>query len=206
MTKKILFATNNQGKVRELKKAFDKAGLDVEILTNGDLDNPPHIVESGRTFEDNAKLKAHALANFSNLPTIADDSGLMVDKLNGQPGVRSARFAGEAHNDQHNNAKLLAELGGVPEEERGAKFNTTIVASMPYQFDKDLVVTGECSGRILSSLRGNDGFGYDPLFYIPEKGKTFAQMTTDEKNQISHRGKAVKKLISELPAWFAQFD
>ena len=112
MTKKILFATNNQGKVRELKKAFDKAGLDVEILTNQDLDNPPHVVESGRTFEDNAKLKAHALADFSNLPTIADDSGLMVDKLNGQPGVRSARFAGEAHNDQHNNAKLLAELGG----------------------------------------------------------------------------------------------
>lgn len=206
MTKKILFATNNQGKVRELKKAFDKAGLDVEILTNQDLDNPPHVVESGRTFEDNAKLKAHALADFSNLPTIADDSGLMVDKLNGQPGVRSARFAGEAHNDQHNNAKLLAELGGVPEDERGAKFNTTIVASMPNQFDKDLVVTGECPGRILSSLRGKDGFGYDPLFYIPEKGKTFAQMTTDEKNQISHRGKAVKKLIAELPAWFAQFD
>ena len=116
MAKEILFATNNQGKVRELKEAFKTAGVDLDIKTNSDLDNPPHVAETGKTFEANAKLKAHALAEYSGLATIADDSGLMVDALDGAPGVRSARYAGEAHNDAHNNAKLLAELGGVPEE------------------------------------------------------------------------------------------
>lgn len=202
----ILFATSNQGKVRELKEAFKKAGVNLTVKTNADLDNPPHPVESGHTFEANAKIKAHELAEFSGLPTIADDSGLMVDKLNCAPGVRSARFAGEAHNDAHNNAKLLAELGGVPQEERTAKFNTTIVVSMPGHFDKDLVVNGQCAGEILPGPRGNDGFGYDPLFYVPEKKKTFAEMTTDEKNEISHRGRAIKKLLKELPSWLEQFN
>ena len=206
MVKEILFATGNQGKAKELKEAFKQAGVNVEIKTNADLDNPPHPIESGHTFEANAKIKAHELANFSKLPTIADDSGLIVDALNGEPGVRSARYAGEAHNDAKNNAKLLAELGGVPDEKRTAKFGTTIVVSMPGEFDKDLVVSGTCSGRILAAPRGEDGFGYDPLFYIPEKEKTFAQMTTDEKNEISHRGNAVRKLLQELPAWLEQFD
>ena len=198
MVKEILFATGNQGKAKELKEAFKQAGVDIEIKTNADLDNPPHPIESGHTFEANAKIKAHE--------TIADDSGLIVDALNGEPGVRSARYAGEAHNDAKNNAKLLAELGGVPDEKRTAKFWTTIVVSMPGEFDKDLVVSGTCSGRILAAPRGEDGFGYDPLFYIPEKEKTFAQMTTDEKNEISHRGNAVRKLLQELPAWLEQFD
>ena len=206
MVKEILFATGNQGKAKELKEAFKQAGVDIEIKTNADLDNPPHPIESGHTFEANAKIKAHELAEFSKLPTIADDSGLMVDALNGEPGVRSARYAGEAHNDAKNNAKLLAELGAVPDEKRTAKFWTTIVVSMPGEFDKDLVVSGTCSGRILAAPRGEDGFGYDPLFYIPEKEKTFAQMTTDEKNEISHRGNAVRKLLQELPAWLEQFD
>lgn len=202
MAKEILFATNNQGKVRELKEAFKTAGVDLDIKTNSDLDNPPHVAETGKTFEANAKLKAHALAEYSGLATIADDSGLMVDALDGAPGVRSARYAGEAHN----NAKLLAELGGVPEEKRTAKFNTTIVVSMPDHFDQDLVVSGQCEGRIMPGPRGEDGFGYDPLFYVPEKGKTFAQMTIDEKNEISHRGRAIEKLLKELPAWLTQFD
>ncbi|KRL91265.1 XTP/dITP diphosphatase [Lactobacillus kalixensis] len=206
MAKEILFATNNQGKVRELKEAFKTAGVDLDIKTNSDLDNPPHVAETGKTFEANAKLKAHALAEYSGLATIADDSGLMVDALDGAPGVRSARYAGEAHNDAHNNAKLLAELGGVPEEKRTAKFNTTIVVSMPDHFDQDLVVSGQCEGRIMPGPRGEDGFGYDPLFYVPEKGKTFAQMTIDEKNEISHRGRAIEKLLKELPAWLTQFD
>lgn len=206
MTKEVLFATNNQGKVRELKEAFKRAGIDLEVKTNQDLENPPHVAETGTTFEANAKLKAHALANYSNLPTIADDSGLMVDALNGAPGVRSARYAGEAHNDVHNNAKLLAELGGVEPEKRTAHFNTTIVVSMPGEFEKDLVVTGRCDGEILSGPRGEDGFGYDPLFFVPEKGKTFAQMTIDEKNEISHRGRAIVKLLEALPEWFSQFE
>ncbi|MCT6888597.1 MAG: XTP/dITP diphosphatase [Lactobacillus sp.] len=205
MIKKLLFATTNQGKVRELREAFKQAGIDLVIETNADLAKPPIVEETGTTFTENAKLKAHALAEFSKLVTIADDSGLMVDALFGAPGVHSARYAGEEHNDAKNNAKLLAELGGVPQEKRTAKFTTTIVAAMPGNFDRDLVVSGECSGRILASPRGEDGFGYDPLFYLPEKGKTFAQMTLDEKNEISHRGRAIEKLLEEFPAWIKQF-
>lgn len=203
--KEILFATTNQGKVRELKEAFKQAKIDVQIKTSADLKHPPVVEEYGTTFEQNAKLKAHALAEFSNMITIADDSGLMVDALDGAPGVRSARFAGEEHNDQKNNAKLLVELGGVPSEKRTAKFNTTIVASYPDEFEHDLVVSGQCAGRILVAPEGEDGFGYDPLFYVPDKGKTFAQMTVAEKNGLSHRGRAIQKLLEKFPTWLAQF-
>lgn len=196
---KILFATNNRGKVRELEPVFAELGF--ELITNRDLDNPPEVNETGRTFLENATLKAHQLAEYSNLPTIADDSGLMVDYLNGQPGIFSARYAGEAHNDAKNNAKLLAELGGVPAEDRTATFTTVIVFSWPGKFDQDLVVTGDAAGRILTVPDGEDGFGYDPLFYVPEKEKTFANMTPTEKNEVSHRGNALRALIRELPAW-----
>ncbi|WEV37900.1 XTP/dITP diphosphatase [Lactobacillus sp. ESL0677] len=206
MMKEILFATTNQGKVKELRGAFAQAGIEAVIKTNADLDNPPIVDEYGTTFEQNAKLKAHELADFSGMTTIADDSGLMVDALDGAPGVHSARYAGEGHNDAQNNAKLLAELGGVPQEKRTAKFNTTIVASMPGQFDHDLVVDGQCAGQILAAPRGEDGFGYDPLFYVPETGKTFAQMTLDEKNSLSHRGRAIVKLLAAWPEWLAQFN
>jgi len=205
MVKELLFATTNRGKAKELKEAFKQVGINIDIKTDADLNNPPEVAEYGHTFEKNAELKAHEMARFSGLLTVADDSGLMVDKLNGEPGVRSARYAGD-HNDAKNNAKLLAELGGVPPKERTAKFNTTIIVSMPSHFDKDLIVNGQCSGLILAAPRGEDGFGYDPLFYIPELDKTFAQMTTDEKNKISHRGKAVRKLIEELPGWLKQFN
>lgn len=203
--KEILFATTNRGKVKELTEAFGQAGIAVKLITSADLSSPPIVEEYGTTFEQNAKLKAHELADFSGIVTIADDSGLMVDALNGAPGVRSARFAGEEHNDRKNNAKLLVELGGVPLEKRTAKFNTTIVASMPGKFDCDLVVSGQCTGQILIAPQGEDGFGYDPLFYVPEKGKTFAEMNVDEKNSVSHRGRAIKQLLKELPDWLAQF-
>lgn len=205
MLREILFATTNQGKVKELTEAFRRANIDVKIKTNADLSRAPIVEEYGKTFEQNAKLKAHALAEYSGMLTIADDSGLMVDALDGAPGVHSARFAGEEHNDNKNNAKLLVELGGVPPEKRMAKFNTTIVVSMPGKFDRDLVVSGQCRGQILVAPRGEDGFGYDPLFYVPEKGKTFAEMTVDEKNSLSHRGRAIVKLLEHFPNWLAQF-
>ncbi len=201
--KKILFATNNQNKVKELRETLAKMGF--ELLTNRDLDNPPEVVENGRTFEDNAVLKAHALATYSNLPTIADDSGLMVDKLNGQPGVRSARYAGD-HNDAKNNAKLLAELGGVPTEKRTATFYSTIVVSYPGKFDQDLIVTGSTDGLITTIPQGKNEFGYDPLFYIPGKKKTYAEMTVAEKNEISHRGKALKQITALLPGWLESVE
>lgn len=203
--KEILFATTNRGKVKELKEAFKQAKIEVAIKTNADLAHAPIVEEYGTTFEQNAKLKAHALADYSQMVTIADDSGLMVDALGGAPGVRSARFAGEEHNDNKNNAKLLVELGGVKPENRTAQFNTTIVASMPGNFALDLVVSGQCSGLILASPRGEDGFGYDPLFYVPEKGKTFAEMTVEEKNSLSHRGRAIRNLLATFPEWLAQF-
>lgn len=203
--KEILFATTNRGKVKELKEAFKQAKIEVAIKTNADLAHAPIVEEYGTTFEQNAKLKAHALADYSQMVTIADDSGLMVDALGGAPGVRSARFAGEEHNDNKNNAKLLVELGGVKPENRTARFNTTIVASMPGNFALDLVVSGQCSGLILASPRGEDGFGYDPLFYVPEKGKTFAEMTVEEKNSLSHRGRAIRNLLATFPEWLAQF-
>lgn len=206
MTTKILFATSNEGKTKELKAAFKQAGVNLQVITDRDLVNPPHPVESGHTFAANAKIKAHTLADFSGLLTIADDSGLIVDKLNGAPGVRSARYAGEAHNDAHNNAKLLAELGGVPLAQRTARFNTTIVASMPGHFEQDLVVSGQCEGLILPGPRGKDGFGYDPLFFVPAKNKTFAEMSTTEKNKISHRGKAIRKFLQQFPAWRQEFE
>ncbi|WEV43294.1 XTP/dITP diphosphatase [Lactobacillus sp. ESL0684] len=206
MVKEILFATTNQGKARELKQAFQKAGLKIMVKTNRDFDNPPIVDEYGTTFEQNAKLKAHALANFSGLITLADDSGLMVDALDGAPGVHSARYAGQGHNDAQNNAKLLAELGGIVPEKRTAKFTTTIVASKPGEFAQDLVVTGECQGQILAAPRGEDGFGYDPLFFVPAKNKSFAQMTMQEKNEISHRGKAIVKLLEAWPKWLERVE
>lgn len=202
--KKVLFATNNPGKIREIAPVFAKMGY--QLITNQDLTNPPEVNETGRSFQENSTLKAHLLANYSQLPTIADDSGLMVDYLNGQPGIYSARYAGEGHNDARNNAKLLAELGGVPEEKRTASFKTVIVFSWPGKFDDDLVVTGEAKGTILTVPEGSDGFGYDPLFYVPDKGKTFASMTAMEKNEVSHRGKAIRALVAALPQWLESVD
>lgn len=202
----LLFATNNQNKAKEVEDAFKKINFPIKVITNQDLTNPPHVLETGTTFLANAKLKAHQLAEFSNLPTLADDSGLCVDKLNGAPGVHSARYGGEAHNDARNNAKLLAELGGVPKEERTATFHTTMVVSWPGKFQQDLVTEGEVRGEILTSPRGEGTFGYDPLFFVPNKGKTFAEMTINEKNAISHRGQALKKLLQELPAWWQKMQ
>ncbi|KRN04520.1 nucleoside-triphosphatase [Holzapfeliella floricola DSM 23037 = JCM 16512] len=196
---KLLIATTNQGKVKELNQLLKDA--DYEIVSLADLENPPHVQETGRTFEQNAKLKAHSLAEYSQMPTIADDSGLCVKALHNAPGVFSARYAGEPQNPARNNAKLLSELGGVPDEKRQASFHTTIVVSFPNQPENDLVVEGELSGQITAIPRGDGGFGYDPLFFVEDKQKTLAEMTLDEKNEISHRGIAFKQLAEKLPQW-----
>lgn len=202
----LLFATTNLNKAKEVEKALKLANFSLKVITNRDLANVPEVIETGTTFLQNATLKAHKLAQFSQLPTLADDSGLMVDKLNGAPGVYSARYSGEDHNDARNNAKLLAELGGVPEQQRTAVFHTTMVLSWPDRYDCDLVSQGEILGRILTMPKGEGNFGYDPLFYVAEKGKTFAEMTVEEKNTISHRGIALRKLLAELPMWWKKMS
>lgn len=201
---KLLFATTNLNKAKEVKAEFAQAGLDFDLLTNRDLKNAPEVNETGTTFQENATLKAHALAEFSGLPTLADDSGLCVDYLHGEPGVHSARYA-QDHNDAANNAKLLKKLAGVPLAKRTASFHTVMVVSWPGNFEDDLIVDGACPGLIAEELTGPQTFGYDPLFYLPGLGKTFAQLTTVQKNALSHRGRALQKLIAELPAWWRQF-
>jgi XTP/dITP diphosphohydrolase len=201
---KLLFASTNLNKAKEVKAEFAQAGLDFDLLTNRDLTNAPEVAETGTTFQENATLKAHALATFSGLPTLADDSGLCVDYLHGEPGVHSARYA-QDHDDAANNALLLKKLAGVPLAKRTASFHTVMVVSWPGHFEDDLVVEGECPGLIAEQLTGPQTFGYDPLFFLPKLGKTFAQLSTAQKNALSHRGRALQKLIAQLPAWWQQF-
>ena len=195
----VVISTHNLNKTREYRAMFAKKGLQVKTLN--DFPNLPTIRENGQTFEENARLKADKIANLLNLPVLADDSGLMVDALNGRPGIFSARFAKD-HDDAANNAKLLRELANIPDDCRTATFHTTIVLAKPHRPTDDLVVQGELHGFILDEPRGNDGFGYDPLFYVPKLGKTLAQLTPDQKNAISHRGNAMRKLAQIWPQWW----
>lgn len=195
--KTILIATRNAGKAEEFRSLFEDMGYSIQTL----LDYPdiPDVEETGTTFEENARLKAETIARKFQLPVLADDSGLKVDALHGQPGVFSARYAGLDKSDAANNAKLLHELTGVSEEERTAQFHCTLVIAAPGK--ESLVVSGEVAGRILTIPRGTNGFGYDPLFYLPGQGKTMAEFSQAEKNQISHRAVALEKLAALWPAW-----
>ena len=195
--KEIIIATKNPGKAKEFKRIFNDQEFTLKTLL--DLPAMPEIQETGQTFAENATIKAHAVMERFNLPTIADDSGLQVDALYGRPGIYSARYAGD-HNDAANNAKLLSELGGVPKEKRTARFVSTLVFANPKN-DHDLVVEGEIKGLIGEFPQGDDGCGYDPLFYVPELKKTLAQLTVDQKNEISHRGNAIRKLEQEWQSW-----
>ncbi|KRM24410.1 non-canonical purine NTP pyrophosphatase, rdgB HAM1 family [Latilactobacillus graminis DSM 20719] len=194
----IVIATKNPGKAREFNAVFATEGIQIKTL----LDYPelPRIDETGATFEENARLKADQIAAYLHLPVLADDSGLMVDALGGRPGIYSARFSGD-HNDAGNNAKLLYELTGVPAAERTATFHTTLVFAKPERPAEDLVVEGNIQGQILGIPRGDNGFGYDPLFYVPALDATLAQLTVEQKNQISHRAKAIEQLKQKWRAW-----
>lgn len=193
MSNQILIATKNEGKLKEFKQIFTAEGL--EVLSLKDIDEDVDVQENGLTFEENARLKADSYAQAIGIPVLADDSGLQIDALNGRPGIFSARYAGD-HNDAANNAKVLTELGGVPDEKRTATFHTTVVVRKPD--GTELVANGNLRGRILSVPRGENGFGYDPLFYVEEKQKTLAQMTREEKNQISHRALAIQDLLTKF--------
>ncbi|XBG82672.1 ribonuclease PH [Enterococcus cecorum] len=195
--KTIMIATGNMGKAKEFEKMFAKAGY--QIKTMKDFPELPEVQETGQTFEENARLKAETIANILQCPVLADDSGLTVDALGGMPGIYSARFAGEQKSDASNNAKLLHELTDVADENRTAQFHCTLVFVAPQK--ESLVVEGIWNGRIARIPRGENGFGYDPLFIVDGLEKTSAELTPEEKNEISHRGQAMKKLDGLWQAW-----
>lgn len=189
----IVLATRNQNKVREFKEILKDTPLELKSLA--DFGPLPEVEEDGATFDENAYKKALHTAKVLGLPAIADDSGLVVEALDGRPGVYSARFAGSHATDADNCAKLLHELDGVGD--RRASFQCVISIAVPS--GPALTYEGSCNGEILTEKRGDNGFGYDPLFYFPAYDKTFAELSMAEKNMVSHRGKALAELKEELP-------
>jgi len=192
--KQLVVASGNKGKLREFAELLK--GVVETVLSPADFPGFPEVVEDGATFEENALKKARSAAQFTGLPVLADDSGLCVEFLEGRPGVYSARFAGEGAGDAANNARLLQELAGVPTEKRGAAFHCVIALCLPdgtcQTFD------GSLPGVILEAPRGSGGFGYDPLFLVPEYGQTFSELPLAIKNRISHRGRAMQLLKAGL--------
>lgn len=194
--KEIVIATKNKGKAKEFADLFGEKGYTVKTL----LDFPEigDIAETGSTFTENALQKAQTIADLLQRPVLADDSGLCVDALHGKPGIYSARFAKD-HDDAANNAKLLSELAGVPALERTAHFHCTLAFAAPHK--EPLIVEGEVEGLIHSFPEGENGFGYDPLFYLPELDCTMAQLSPEQKNQLSHRAVALKRLEKVWEDW-----
>lgn len=191
---KIVVATRNTGKVRELAELAE--GLPITFLNLNDFAGIPDVTEDGLTFEANALKKARETFACTGIPSLADDSGLCVDALDGRPGVFSARYSGDDVSDTDRYMKILEELEGVDDEARGAKF-VCVLALVSGPGD-ETVIRGECTGRIIDEPRGYNGFGYDPIFLYEPSGVTFAEMTPDEKNIVSHRADAMKKLFQEL--------
>ncbi len=194
----IVLATSNHGKLLELRALL--ADLPVQLRSAAEvLGEQPNIVEDGATFEANALIKARAIARATRTFALADDSGLEVDALGGRPGVRSARFAHERATDAENNAALLRELEDVEEGARGARFRCVLALVNPWQESDVHVAQGSCEGSIARAPRGSGGFGYDPLFLVSGKdGKAMAELSEADKNQVSHRGRAVQALRSVL--------
>ncbi|MCY8495149.1 XTP/dITP diphosphatase [Bacillus inaquosorum] len=194
--KEAIIATHNPGKVKEFKEILEPKGYDVKSLA--EIGFTEEIKETGHTFEENAILKAEAVAKAVNKIVIADDSGLSIDNLGGRPGVYSARYAGEQKDDQANIDKVLSELKGIEKEQRTARFRCALAVSIPGEETK--TVEGHVEGYIAEEPRGEYGFGYDPIFIVKDKDKTMAELTSDEKNKISHRADALKKLAKLLEA------
>ena len=191
----VVIATRNPGKLREIKEILGPLGL--EVLSLRDFPEIPEILEDAQTFEENAVKKAAAVAHQAGRLAIADDSGLAVDALQGRPGVFSSRYAGENATDADRYRKLLKEMANVPEGKRGAAFICAVAIASPN--GKVEVVKGECQGKIALAPKGSHGFGYDPVFSLPQLGMTMAALEPEVKNRISHRAKALEKLKLILP-------
>lgn len=193
--KEILIATNNKGKAKDFETLFKPYGI--KVLTLNDIEDAIDVEETGTTFEENAILKAETVAKHLNMMVIADDSGLEIDALGGAPGVYSARYAGAEKSDEANIDKVLKELDSVADRERTARFRCVLAVAGP-----DLVTetfNGSCEGRISHERKGTNGFGYDPIFFVPGNGLAMAELTAEEKGAISHRGAALKQLSEKLP-------
>ena len=194
---KLVLASHNKGKLKELDILLASFNMsNISLLSLAEYPDMPETIEDGDTFTKNAIKKAREAAVYTGLPALADDSGLEVDYLNGQPGVYSARFAGEPKDDTANNQKLLEMMTGVVWEQRTARFRCVIAICTPE--GEFCISEGACEGYILEQARGEGGFGYDPLFYVPEYDKTFAELDMAVKNKISHRGQALKGTIDIL--------
>lgn len=186
----VLIGTANLGKVNDFKQLLERDGVIVKSLH--DFPELIEIEETGRTFAENAILKAETLSRLHNQIVIADDSGLEVEALNGRPGVYSARYAGEHKSDEDNVRKVLAEMEGIHNEKRKAAFVCILALAIPGK--QTHIFEGKCKGYVTEEPKGDNGFGYDPIFFVPEKGKTMAEMSTAEKNELSHRRRALDKL------------
>jgi len=197
----LLIATTNPGKRAEIESILKRYSL--RIISLNDLSSYPTVVEDGNTYEENALKKARTLAEFSGRVTLADDSGLEVDALGGAPGIHSARYSGEEANDMRNNQKLLHTLAGVPEEQRTARFVCVLALCAPPALGGgEWLFRGECAGRIAFAPRGENGFGYDPLFFYPPLNRTFAELDRDTKSRVSHRSRALREFtaaVASLP-------
>lgn len=192
---RIVLATGNQGKVREMSELLSGLGLDIVPQSEFDV---PEADETGLTFIENAIIKARNAAHYTGLPAIADDSGIEVDALKGVPGIYSSRYAGAGATNEMNREKLLADLQGIEESERTARFQCVIVYMQHENDPTPLVCQSAWEGRILFESLGSGGFGYDPVFYVPTHNCTSAELSKDEKNKISHRGQSLQKLLAAL--------
>lgn len=192
---RIVLASSNPGKVREINELLSQ--LDISVIPQSEF-KVEDVEETGLTFVENALLKARNAAAHTGLPAIADDSGIEVDHLNGAPGIYSARFAGENASDQANLEKLLNDLQGVPEAERTARFQCLMVYLRHAEDPTPIICQGTWEGRILTAARGHNGFGYDPVFYVPTHHCSSAELTPEIKNSLSHRGQALKNLVAAL--------
>ena len=190
----ILFATSNAGKAKEVQAMFSDLDVDVKTLREEGIDI--EIEENGQTFAENALIKAKAIAGMTDKIVLADDSGLVVDYLNGEPGIYSARYMGEDTSYHIKNARILERMEGVPDDQRTARFVCAMAAIMP---GGEVICTeGIMEGLIGYEMKGTNGFGYDPIFYLPEYGMTSSEISPEKKNEISHRGKALRKMQDEL--------
>lgn len=197
--RRLVLATRNPGKVREMRVFL--AHLGVDVLGLDAFPGVPEVVEDGFTFAENALKKARTVVAATGLPALADDSGLEVDALGGEPGIFSARFAGPGATDEENNARLLAAMEGVPPGRRRARYRAAVVVVTPD--GREVLREGACEGEILTAPRGSGGFGYDPLFYVPELDKTFAELEPEERQALSHRFRALRALRPTLEEMFA---